>query len=130
MTDHHPHRERTWARKFGDAFRGLKLGIRGQSSFFVHFFVAVLVVTAGLVMRIDSLAQWCLLLLCITVVLAAEMFNSAMESMARAVTLETDPHIRDALDIGSAAVLVASVGASAVGAAVFLSRLGTMLGWW
>ena len=38
--EHSPRRPRTWADKFADAFRGLKFGIRGQSSFAVHFFLA------------------------------------------------------------------------------------------
>src|SRR5262249_37078383 len=38
---------RPWRRKFGDAYRGLKLGIRGHSSFFVHFFFTALVVAAA-----------------------------------------------------------------------------------
>jgi diacylglycerol kinase len=36
----------------------------------------------------------------------------------------------NSLDIGSAAVLVASVGASIVGAIIFGHRLGILLGWW
>ena len=58
-----------------------------------------------------SLVEWCLLLLCIAGVLTAEMFNSALESMAKAITGESDPHLGNSLDIGSAAVLVASIGA-------------------
>ncbi len=88
--EHKPAHQRTWADKFGDAFRGMHTGVRGQSSFFVHFFTATLVITCGAVLRLDNLAQWCCLLLCIVVVLSAEMFNTALESMARAVTSEHD----------------------------------------
>ncbi|MCE5302653.1 MAG: diacylglycerol kinase [Planctomycetaceae bacterium] len=117
-----------WVRKFRNAFRGVKAGVRGQSSFFVHFFFAVVVVAAGLVLRVAAV-DWCLLLLCITGVLTAEMFNSALESMAKAITGDNDPHLGDSLDIGSAAVLLASIGAVAVGAIVFVRRLGVLLGW-
>ena len=121
--------ERSWACKFRDAFRGVKAGVRGQSSFFVHFFIAALVVAAGAVLRV-SLIEWCLLLLCIAGVLTAEMFNSALESMAKAITGESDPHLGNSLDIGSAAVLLASVGAAVVGTIIFANRLGILLGWW
>src|SRR5262245_8458476 len=53
---------RRWRAKFRDALRGLKLGIRGHSSFFVHFFIAALVV-AGAGMLRCTVEQWCLLLL-------------------------------------------------------------------
>jgi diacylglycerol kinase len=121
--------ERSWGRRFGDAFRGVKAGIRGQSSFFVHFFVAAMVVAAGAVLQVD-LYEWCLLLLCITVVIAAEMFNSALESMAKAITGEPDPHLGNSLDIAAAAVLLASIGASLVGTIIFARQVGIMLGWW
>ena len=124
-----PSPERSWACRFRDAFRGLKAGVRGQSTFFVHFFVAALVVAAAAVLGID-LYEWCLLLLCIAGVMTAEMFNSALESMAKAITGQSDPHIGNALDIAAAAVLVASIGASLVGSVIFVRRLGIILGWW
>src|SRR6266404_6025497 len=77
-----PRPRRPWRAKFGDALRGLKLGIRGHSSFFVHFFFAALVLAAAVVLRC-SVEQWCLLLLCIGGVLTAELFNSAIETMFR-----------------------------------------------
>jgi diacylglycerol kinase len=124
-----PPPERSWIHRFRDAFRGMKQGVRGQSSFFVHFFAAAAVVAAGVVLGV-SWKEWCLLLMCIAGVLSAEMFNSALESMAKAITGQTDPHLGDSLDIGSAAVLVASLGAAAVGTIIFARRLGGLLGWW
>jgi len=121
---------RTWSAKFTDAFRGIRLGVQDQSSFFVHFFVATAVVIAGAVLGIDNRLEWCLLLLCIAGVLTAEMFNTALERIARAVTDEFHPDVGAALDIGSGAVLIASLGAAAVGTIIFLAHLGTLLGWW
>ncbi len=129
MLDPEPTSERSWPRKFRDAFRGMKAGVRGQSSFFVHFFIAAGVVVAAMVLRV-VLVEWCILLACITMVLTAEMFNSALESMAKAITGESDPHLGNSLDIGSGAVLVASVGAAITGGIIFINRLGIMLQWW
>ena len=121
--------QRSWIKKFGDPFRGVKKGVRGQSSFFVHFFTAAAVVAAATIMKV-SLVEWCVLLLCIALVLTAEMFNSGLESMGRAITDEPDAHLGGALDIGSAAVLIASIGAATVGTIVFVHRLGQLIGWW
>jgi diacylglycerol kinase len=129
MHEQKPYRERSWPEKFSGAFRGLKEGVRGQSSFFVHFFVAAAVIMAAAILGMQ-LAQWCLLLLCITIVLAAEMFNSALESLARAVTDRLDPHVGRALNIGSAAVLIAAIGASIVGTIIFGHWLGKLLELW
>ncbi len=120
---------RSWRSKFADAFRGVKLGVRGQSSFFVHFFIAAAVVAAGVTMNC-SLVEWCLLALSIAGVLAAEMFNSALEALAKSITSDHDPYVAAALDIGSAAVLLAAIGAATVGGIIFGNRLGDLLGWW
>jgi diacylglycerol kinase len=123
------HARRPWTRKFRDAFRGIREGMYGQSSFAVHFPVTVAVIAAGAALGI-SMHEWCLLTLCIAGVLVAEMFNSALESMAKAITGESDPHLGNSLDIGSAAVLLASVGASVIGLLILGRRLGMLLGWW
>ncbi len=121
--------ERSWRRKFANAFRGVHRSVRGQSSFFVHFFAAALVVAAGVVLRV-SWIEWCLLILCIGLVLAAETLNTALEALARAVDRQPNPHLRDALDISSGAVLMASAAAAIVGLVILGGRLLTLLGWW
>jgi diacylglycerol kinase len=119
---------RPWRAKFRDALRGLKLGIRGHSSFSVHFFFAALVVAAAVVLRC-TLEQWGLLLLCIGTVLTAELFNSAVETLFRGLDEPTKQRSWPALDIAAGAVLLASAVAAVVGAAVFASRLMHLLGW-
>ncbi len=120
-------RQRSWRLKFACALRGVKQGIRGQSSFFVHFFVAAMVVVAATVLKCDRI-EWLALTIAIAMVLTAELFNSALESLARAVDLGINAHLRDALDIGSAAVLTVSIGAVVVGLIIFGPRLGAMFG--
>ena len=117
--------QRTWYQKFRCAFRGFRLGVRGQTSFLVHFLVAGAVVLAAALLQAER-TEWCLLLVCITVVLAAEMFNSALEHLARAVDRSENRHIASALDIGSAAVLTAAIGASVVGSLVLVSRAAAL----
>lgn len=129
MNDESHFTKRTWAQKFRDAFRGIWIGVHRQSSFRVHFLFTAAVFVCGVLFHV-SLLEWCVLLLCITVVLVAEMFNSALESMGKAITDEHHYHLGNALDIGSAAVLVASAGASLVGTIIFVNRLGLTLGWW
>ena len=105
---------RTWLAMFRDALRGVKIAVRGEVNFFVHFFIAVLAGVAGGIAELSD-ERWCLYILCVTVVLTAEMFNTAIEHLARAVTREEHPEVRDALDIASGAVLVAAIGATCIG---------------
>ena len=103
-----------WKNKFAVAFSGLVHGVRGHSSFLVHLPVAMVVVGLALFLNAASW-QWAVLLLCITGVLVAELFNSAIETLVRRIHPMRDPEIGKALDIAAAAVLVASIGAVIVG---------------
>jgi diacylglycerol kinase len=122
-----PRPKRSWRSKFGAALRGIKLGVRGHSSFFVHFFFTALVVAAAVVLRCD-LVQWCILLGCIGLVLTAELFNSAIETLFRGLDEETRERVWPCLDIAAGAVLLASLTASVIGLLVFLSNLAALLG--
>ena len=113
---------RSWADKFGDAFRGIRESVRGQSSFAVHIMTAAAVVVVAALLK-AAVLQWCILLICITTVLVAELFNTALEHLAKAVTDRHDENVGLALDVASGAVLVASLGASIVGAIVFIGLL-------
>jgi diacylglycerol kinase len=112
----------SWISKFRFAFRGIVIAVRDGNSFWIHLPCAISVV---------SLAAWCrcswlefsILGICIGLVLTAELFNSAIECLARAVTHTQNDHVRDALDIASGAVLVISFTAAVIGAGILLPAL-------
>lgn len=113
---------RTWRRKFADAFRGLAIACRTETSYRVHLPMAVAVVVAAVVLHVP-LSHGCLLILAIAGVLAAETFNTAIERLARATRSDENPDLAAALEMSSAAVLVAALAAVAIGVIVFLPRL-------
>ncbi len=121
--------DRGWRQKFADAFRGVWMGIRDQSSFRVHFAAAVLVLIVGTALGLDRV-EWSLLVLAIGGVLVAEMFNTALEHLAKAVDRSHNPYVGNALDIGSAAVLLAALTAVVLGAIVLGYRLGGLAESW
>ena len=113
---------RTWSRKFADSFRGLSRAVRSQSSFGVHLLAAGAVIVAGAVLRVSA-GEWCLLALSIGLVLMAEIFNTAIESLARGPGARRHPRLRDALDMASGGVLVAALTAAVIGLLVLGPKL-------
>jgi len=113
---------RSWLRKFGDAFRGLFHAVTSEWSFVAHLPVAVAAVAVAAWLGISPV-EWCLVVLSIAAVVAAEVFNTSIESLARALDSGPDPRIRDALDTASAAVLVTVGAAIIVGLVIFAPRL-------
>jgi diacylglycerol kinase len=121
-----PRSRRPWRDKFRVAFRGIKFGIRGHSSFAVHFFFTALVLAAGIALSCE-LWQWCALLACIGFVLTAELINSAVETLFRGLDEATKERTWQSLDIAAGAVLLASITASLIGGLILLSRLLALL---
>jgi diacylglycerol kinase len=117
---------RSWSRKFADAFRGLGRAVRTQSSFAVHLAAAAAVAIAAAFFRVSA-SEWCLLAFATGLVLMAEIFNTAIESLARAPGGRRHPRFRDALDMASAAVLVAAITAVLIGVIVFGPRILSMM---
>jgi diacylglycerol kinase len=122
-----PRRRKSWVAKFKVAFRGIKLGVRGHSSFFVHFFFTALVIMAAVVLHCDVI-DWCILLGCIGFVLTAELFNSTLETLFRGLDEATRERTWPCLDIAAGAVLVASITSAIVGSLVFIHRLVIVYG--
>lgn len=113
---------RRWREKFTEAFRGLRDGVRGQSSFRVHFACALLVIVTAIVLRCEWV-EWCLLVGCIGLVLTTELFNSAIETLFKGLTQDAQDRVYPALDIAAGAVLLASIAAVVIGAIVFGRRM-------
>lgn len=117
-----PRKRRPWRDKFRVALRGIKWGVRGHSSFFVHFFFAAMVLAAAAVLGCSAL-EWCALVGCIGMVLIAELFNSSIETLVRGLDEETRARVWPCLDISSGGVLLAAITASVIGCIIFLPKL-------
>ena len=118
---------RPWRRKWFDAFHGLRQAVSGQPSFYVHFSAATTVVVVAWILGTFDTVRWALLVLCIVMVIGCEMLNTAIETLAKAITSSHDPFVGRALDIASGAVLVVASGAAVVGAILFLESLAVRL---
>jgi diacylglycerol kinase len=98
------------------------LTTRGQSSFVAHLLATALVTAIATALGVSRL-EWCILVLCIALVMTAELLNTSLEQLAKVHGPDFNPRVRDALDIGSGAVLAAAIGAVIAGALILLPRL-------
>lgn len=97
-------------------------------AFAEHLVCTSAVLLAGVVLRVN-LVEACLLVLCVGGVVTAEMFNTAIEQLAKTIDRQHNPQLGSALDLSAAAVLLASGSAALVGCIIFGYRLGIMLHW-
>ncbi len=107
---------------FRDAFRGMFYVFRTQRNAKIHLAASLVVVGAGVWLRLGPL-EWVMLVLTISLVFAMEMANTALESLADAVCTTRHPLVGIAKDVAAGAVLVTAIGAVAVGLLIFVPRL-------
>jgi undecaprenol kinase len=111
------HKNLSLLRRFGFAFAGLLHALRTEKSVRLEALCLGLVVAALAVFRPGPL-WWAAVMLASAGVLAAELLNTAIETLADHVSPELHPRIRRVKDCAAAAVLIAVLGALAVGAAL------------
>src|SRR5512136_963251 len=101
---------RSRARAFRYAFEGWWYVIRTQQNAWIHAIISVLVILAGLWLRL-SRQDWATIILAIVMVWAAEFFNTALEVITDLASPERHHLAKISKDVGAAAVLIAAAGA-------------------
>ena len=111
---------------FAFAFAGLRYCFKTQINFRVHISISILVIILGLVLGL-SWVEWALLAAVITVVMAAEMVNTMLESLVDLVTQEYHPLAEIAKDVSAGVVLLTALGSVIVGILLFLPKIWALL---
>lgn len=109
------------ARSFKYAGRGIARLISREHNAWIHCFVAVCVVVAGLWLGLSTL-EWAAVVLCIGAVLAAEGINSAIEALCDRVSPDYDEAIKHAKDLAAGAVLILATMSVVVGLLIFIPK--------
>jgi diacylglycerol kinase len=104
------------------AIHGLKVLFTTQPHARLHVIAAILVTLIGLYFGFTK-AEWCWIVLTITVVWTAEAFNTALEFLADAVTPNYHPLIGKAKDVAAGAVLLAAIGSVLIGLIIIIPYL-------
>ena len=107
---------------FRHAGRGLAWAISSQANLRFHLIAAAHVLLAALLFHFTAI-EFVGLLLCFAVVIAAELFNTALEVLIDYAWPERHPMIGRAKDVAAAAVLMAAVGTALVGVLLFARHI-------
>ena len=111
--------------QFSGRFRILRLAVAGilrmvrcQHNAWIHVAATAIVLAAAFLFQVSA-ADWCWIILAISIVWTAEALNTAFEFLADAASPAFHPLVRDAKDVAAAAVLVTAIAAAVIGAIVF-----------
>ncbi len=106
---------------FTHAFSGWRFAFKDEPNFKIHLFAALLAVSLGFYFKINS-GEWLFILLAIGSVLAAELFNTALEVLCDFIQPEKHTSIKKIKDLSAGAVLISALAALIGGLLIFLPK--------
>ncbi len=113
-------------RSFGYAFSGIRTLIMSQPNARIHAAATVIVMAGAFILGLSRL-EWCVIILAVAAVWAAEALNTALEYLADAASPEFHPLVKKAKDVAAGGVLVTALGSVVVGLLVFGPRILSVL---
>jgi diacylglycerol kinase (ATP) len=90
-----------------------------QHNAWVHAAATIGVVSAGMFFSVTA-TQWCFLILAIVAVWVAEALNTAVEFLCDVTSPTFHPIVKKSKDVAAGAVLLAAIGAVAIGLVIFV----------
>jgi diacylglycerol kinase (ATP) len=114
------------AASFGHALRGVWAALRSELHLQFHAVATVLVLGLGVYFRLSP-TEWALVALSVASVWAAELFNTAIETLTNLASPGYHPLAGKAKDVAAGAVLLAALGAVVVGGLVFGPKVWALL---
>jgi len=106
---------------FGFAYRGILFSF-SERNIRIHYAAAVCAINAGLVLNISPI-EWIVLVMMISLVIALEMVNTAIEIVVDMVCPDHNEFAGKAKDIAAGAVLIAAKAAVVVGSIIFIPKI-------
>lgn len=107
---------------FKDAFHGVKFVFRHERNFRIQIFLAILTGIIGYFAGLKAY-EWILIILLASFVLILELINTAIEKFLDVMKPRMHHFVAVIKDIMAAAVLLASIGAAAIGLIIFVPKL-------
>jgi diacylglycerol kinase (ATP) len=108
-------------RSFGFAINGFRICAK-EPNFKIHIALAILAVVMGVLLHI-SITEWLVVSICIALLLAFEMLNTALEQICNLVCPGFNPAIKIIKDVSAAAVLIVAIMAAVCGAIIFIPKI-------
>jgi diacylglycerol kinase (ATP) len=113
-------------RSFGYAFSGILRLVKSEQNARIHLLVTVLVVTTGFVLKLSG-SEWCVILILIALVWAAEAFNTVIERLTDHLFHGYHKTARIVKDVSAGAVLICAIIAIVCGLIIFLPKILALL---
>jgi diacylglycerol kinase len=113
-------------KSFGFALTGIYELVRSEPNARIHLLATIVALGAGFFLKISN-PEWCVVLIVIALVWAAEAFNTVIEKLADHLFPEYHETARIVKDVSAGAVLICAIVALVCGLIIFLPKIMLLL---
>ena len=107
---------------FNAAIQGIIYTFKYERNMKIHYLIAVAVLIVSLRFNLNKL-EMMILILSISLVIVAEMFNTAIENTVDLITQEKHPKAKIEKDVAAGAVVIAAITAAIIGLIIFVPKI-------
>ncbi len=107
---------------FKYAFTGMWSAYKSERNMKIHIAVAILVILFGIFLQISTY-EWIACIVCFAMVIGAEMFNTAIETVVDIAMPKKDERAKKAKDVAAGGVLVFAIGSAIIGSIIFIPKI-------
>ena len=107
---------------FKYAFTGMWSAYKSERNMKIHISVAILVILFGVFLQISTY-EWLVCIVCFAMVIGAEMFNTAIETVVDIAMPKKDERAKKAKDVAAGGVLVFAIGSAIIGSIIFIPKI-------
>ena len=103
---------------FKYALQGIRWAFSTQPNIWIHLIIAICVIILGFYLNVKQF-DWIVLIICIIIVFAIELINTAIEWLVDSIYKEKNLIAGKIKDVAAAAVLVVAMGVAIIGSIIF-----------
>ena len=107
---------------FKYAGEGIWVSFKKERNMKIHVFMMALVILFGFLLHIN-LREWIICIILFGLVIGAELFNTAIETVVDMFTREKNELAGKAKDISAGAVLILAIASAIVGGIIFIPKI-------
>lgn len=111
---------------FKYAFEGIWAGLKSERNLKIHFIAMILVIIFGFIFKISKI-EWMICIILFGIVIAGELFNTAIETVVDMVSPEKNDKAKKAKDVSAGAVLILAISSAIIGLIIFIPKIFNIL---
>lgn len=107
---------------FRYAFEGIAETVKSERNMKIHFAAMLIVLFFGAVFKISK-TEWLICIILFSLVIAGELFNTAIEAVVDMVMPKEHMLAKKAKDAAAGGVLILAIGAAVIGLIIFVPKI-------